>query len=135
MSHPHSASSYDVAHGAHVAVEGSGQVVYRRLAGASAGPKDFRSDRDRGRPHPDDEPSIEHAGLSVFDSARFAVDVVVRFSVFVAELAVPGGSQCSIAKTGPPGHYTVWGDPDVLVAAVTKIFRQNHASGTLEVHT
>lgn len=134
MSHPQAASSYDVPRDAHVALAGAGQVVYRRLAGASPGPKDFRSDRDRGRPHPDDEPWIEHAGLSVFDAARVAVDVVVRFPVFVAEFAVPSAAQCSIAKTGPPNHYTVWGDPELLVAAVTKIFRQNHASGTLEVH-
>jgi hypothetical protein len=135
MSHPRSASNYDVPDGAHVPLAGAGQIVYRRLAGASPGPQDFRSDRDRGRPHPDDEPWIEHAGPSVFDSARFAVDLVVRFPVFVAEFAVPPGSQCSIAKTGPRGHYTVWGDPDVPADAVTRIFRQNHASGTLEEHT
>ena len=134
MSHPLPSSDYDVPSGAHVALPGDGQIVYRRLAGASPGPKDFRSDRDRGRPHPTSEPWIEHTGLSVFDSAAVAVALVVRFPVFIAELAVPAGALCSIAKTGPARHYTVWGDPDVLVASVTRIFRHNHASGTLEVH-
>jgi hypothetical protein len=134
MTLPSSSDHYAAPPGAHVALPGADQVVYRRLAGAMPGPKDFRSDRDRGRAHNDDEPWIEHAGLSVFSSAGSAVDVVVRFPVFVAELTVPEDLQCSIAKTGPVGHYTVWGDPEVLAAAVTKIFRQNHASGTLEEH-
>jgi hypothetical protein len=73
--------------------------------------------------------------LSVFDSATVAVAVVHRFPVFVAELAVPADALCSIAKTGPAGHYTIWGDPQLLADAVTRVFRQNHASGTLEVHT
>ena len=134
MTFPFSSDQYAVPGDAHVALAGAGQVVYRRLAGAMSGPKDFRSDRDRGRPHNDDEPWIEHAGLSVFDSAEGAVDVVLRFPVFVAEFALPADAQCSIAKTGPLGHYTVWGDPEILASSVTKVFRQNHVSGTLEEH-
>jgi hypothetical protein len=141
MTLPTSADRFDVPAGAHVAVPGGGQVVYRRLAGAEPGIKDFRSDRDRGRPPAPGEPWIEHAGLSVFDAAEAAVSVVSRFPVFIAELAVPSPAEaelatppCSIAKTGPAGHFTVWGPPEILAACVSRVFRQRYESGTLEIH-
>jgi hypothetical protein len=95
MTLPRSSDRYDVPAGTHIAVPGDGQVVYRRLAGAEPGTKDFRSDRDRGRPPAAREPWIEHAGLSVFDAAEAAVSVVTRFPVFIAELAVPTVAQPS----------------------------------------
>jgi hypothetical protein len=135
MAFPLSADHYEVPEGSHVAAPGDGQVVYRRLAGAEPGVRDFRSDAVANKPAVEEEPWIEHAGLSVFDAPDIAAGVVARFPVFIAELAVPIGDLCSIAKTGPANHYTVWGDPRALLNGVTKIYRQNDASGTLEVHS
>jgi hypothetical protein len=134
MALPKIAKDYGLPSDAHVAMSGAGQILYRVLAGAQPGVKDFRSDREKNRAPAPNEPWIEHAGLSMFDTGEVALAIVSRFPAFVAELEIPLGKLCSVAKTGPPRHFTVWGEPNTLLSSVVRVFRQNYASATLEVH-
>jgi hypothetical protein len=129
---PGVASDYGVSVGWHVIAPGGDQIVFRRLAGAQPGIRDFRSDREKGKEPGAEEAWVEHAGLSTFDALAPTIAVVVRFPVWVAELKIPSGRRCSIAKTGPPRHYTIWGEPRVLLGSVVRVYRQGEASGSLE---
>lgn len=61
-----------------------------------------------------------NSGLSVFDSAARAQDAARRlpFARAICVLELPDGGAISVRKTLGPGHYTVWGDPDALLASV-----------------
>jgi len=109
-----------------------GQVVYRLLGGVQPAKTDFRSDEVANRPLGPDEPWIEHAGVSMFDDLNVALQLVQRFPVHVAELELPPDAGCSIAKTGPPRHFTVWGEPKRLYGCVRNVFRQNHEGASVE---
>jgi hypothetical protein len=107
----------------------NGQVVCRVLKGAQPAKSDFRSDEMAGRPRGRNEAWIEHAGVSVYDDPQTALAIVRRFPVYVAEVQLMPDLGCSIARTGPPRHFTVWGDPGVLLVSV---YRQTRANGALE---
>src|SRR5687767_9235683 len=107
-------------------------MVYRLLNGVQPAKTDFRSDQVAGRPLGPDEPWIEHAGVSVYDDLDVALQLVQRFPVHVAELELPARAGCSIAKTGPPRHFTVWGEPKRLYRSVQNVFRQSYQGASVE---
>jgi hypothetical protein len=132
MALPEPAGAYDLPDDAHVAFAGDGQVVYRALRRRDAAKDDFRSDQMANRAKGPTEPWIEHAGVSVYDDPDALVALLARFPVYIAELEVPADASCSVAKTGPPRHFTIWGEPKVLLASIRTVYRQNHKSGPLE---
>jgi hypothetical protein len=129
MALPEGPESYNLPLDAVVALAAGGQRVYRVLRGATPGRADSRSDREAGRPFGGSESWVEHAGLSVYDDPAVSVTIAMRWPVFVAELALPAGAGCSIAKTGGAGHFTIWGPPDVLLTSIASLYRQR-APGT-----
>jgi hypothetical protein len=99
--------------------EGAG--LYRLLSGEKARRRDFTSSHERGKP------VVRwcrnwslHVGLSMADTIDGAKARASR-SGFIAILAPRTGLGTSVAKTLGPGHFTVWGDPDELVACVQMV--------------
>jgi len=129
---PEPAPRYGLPADALVAFAADGQVVFRVLKGAEPGRNDFRSDEAAGRPRGPPEPWIEHAGLSAWDDITIAHANVSRFPVYVAEVELPPESWCSIAKTGPPRHFTVWAESKVLLGGLRAVYRQKYANGPAE---
>jgi hypothetical protein len=129
---PESPTTYGLPEDAIAALPSDGQVVYRVLQSREPGKNDFRSDEMAGRPKGSAELWIEHAGLSVFDDPRVAAALCNRYPVYIAEVELTGDADCSIAKTGQPRHFSVWGDRRVLLANVRSVYRQLHSGGSLD---
>jgi hypothetical protein len=118
-----------------VAYPAGGQTVFRILKANQPAKDDFRSDEMAGRPKGADETWIEHTGISVYDDVHVALALIGRFPVSIAEIDLPPDAGCSIAKTGPPHHFTVWGDRKTLLDSVRTVYLQKYASGPLEPRT
>jgi hypothetical protein len=129
---PEAPTTYGLPNDAIAAMPGDGQVVYRVLQDRQPSKNDFRSDQAAGRPKGGTELWIEHTGVSVFDDPQVAAAIGSRYPIYIAEISVPANADCSIAKTGPPRHFTVWGDRRVLVANARTVYRQLHGNGLLE---
>lgn len=85
--------------------------------------KDFQSRTERGLPPIDpDQPELND-GISAFDSearAKQQATEVPRLGRFVAEFWIP--DDCEARRTGQsPGHYTVWGEAETLLASVARV--------------
>jgi hypothetical protein len=129
---PEPPTTYGLPSDAIVALPGDGQVVYRVLQNRQPSKNDFRSDEAANRPKGSAELWIEHTGLSVFDDPQVAAALCTRYPIYIAEVEVPVDADCSIAKTGQPRHFSIWGDRRVLVANVRTVYRQLHSNGPLE---
>ena len=87
---------------------------------------DFTSNQARGaapRGAEVQQPEL-HSGLSVHDNARTAVETALRFRQiggYLAVVRVSVGGTTRLSKTLGAGHYTLWGDPAALLAAVVAV--------------
>lgn len=86
----------------------------------------FRSSFDLERPPRGVErrSAVIHMGISVFREASPAIETARRFAKlgdYLAEVVLRGGNGFNWARTGPPKHLTVWGDPVKLSEAVSDI--------------
>jgi hypothetical protein len=97
-----------------LAIQASGQLLYRLAWHDPAEDGDFRTKRERNRPPFPNEDSIVHGGLSMFATIDQALDGARRYPKLVAAVTLHEGMGFSLAKTYGPGHYTVWGDPQAL---------------------
>ena len=98
-----------------LAMPARGQVLYR-LASEPLRGKDFESKLIRQRPRGAFEATILYAGLSMFTDVTQAASRTRRSPVVVAEVRLDEGHGFYVAKTlTDPGHYTVWGDPELLL--------------------
>jgi hypothetical protein len=95
--------------------------------------RDFQSNCARGRPQGPDETYVDYLGVSVFSTEHLAVENAVRWPKHVAAVLLPQDEGFSIARTYPEieGHYTVWGDPERLLANVERVATHSQP-GTLE---
>jgi hypothetical protein len=83
---------------------------------------DFLSDEAAGKPKASWETDEDHRGRSVFDLRRKAVDLA-RFltrrrghQFYVAAVTATPGSGLNAWQSGPdPHHFTLSGDPDVIL--------------------
>lgn len=67
---------------------------------------------------------ILQMGISMFERASQAAGVARRFPAiggWLARVQLREGAGTCVARTGPPGHLTVWGRPLQLVEAVVDI--------------
>src|SRR3954464_13412073 len=103
-----------------VAKPAAGQVLFRLVRDPGGRVEDFRSPRDRSprRPVPSGTPWLLLVGVSMFDSLAGALAVARRRPAWIAELRLPGGLGIHLARRGPPGHHTVWGEPRVLAGCI-----------------
>jgi hypothetical protein len=110
-----------------VVVPARHHVVYRTLGGSQPKIRDFQSNRERGRPRAHDEDFADYQGVSVFASEELAAANAVRFPKLIAAVILADGKGLSLARTYADieGHYTVWGDPDDLMAAVASVSRHD----------
>ena len=105
------------------------RTFYRFVAAEPPTVRDFASNFQLGRPRRPQagETEEEWRGLSVFDSiaaARAMLRRVPRFPLrLLARLEFPDDTPVQIKQTFAPGHYTVWGDPQVLLDTVAAVER------------
>jgi hypothetical protein len=103
------------------------RTVFRFVASAPPTARDFFSNFQLGRPRRvlAGETEDDWRGLSVFDSVaagRAMLRRVPRFPLrLVARLEVPPDASLRIEKTYGPGHYTIWGDAQLLLQYVVAV--------------
>jgi hypothetical protein len=88
---------------------------------------DFVSNAAKERPIPDDaRPEARRLwdGLSAYATeaqARRHAKISPMLGSFLAELAITPDAPVRIERTLGTGHYTIWGDPALLLACVTRV--------------
>lgn len=85
--------------------------------------RDFWSHKRRGVAY---DPRKEHiaAGISTYDREQDARRTAVKYPTtgrFIAELHIPVEAAVVVAQTVSRHHYTVWGDPELLVTFVVRV--------------
>ncbi len=118
---------------AFIVVPARHQIVFRLVGRTASRRRDFESNREKGRPQAPDETYADYLGVSVFSDPELAVANAVRWPKHVARILLPQSEGFSIARTYPQilGHYTIWGDPDSLLANAERV--DTYADpGTLE---
>lgn len=102
-------------------------LYYRIVKGAELRREHFLSDRASGKPKPIDPEKIEWwEGFSVYDSedrARQTARTYPAIGDYLAVLGIEERSAIIVKRTGRRhrGHYTMYGDPDVILATVQRI--------------
>jgi hypothetical protein len=99
---------------------------YRTIKGPNPTRDDFLSDQARGNDPPAAPGKRRYwQGLSAFDSwenARAVARRVRSQGDHIAEVTIPASGAITYERWGRnPGHHTIWGDPDDLMARVTAI--------------
>jgi hypothetical protein len=88
--------------------------------------RSFRSSYELGnRPrHIEERLAVVHMGLSMYETigkARGTARTFPQIGGWIARVdLMPGAGFCG-ARTGQPGHWTIWGRPDQLISAVADI--------------
>jgi hypothetical protein len=103
-----------------VVIPAGGQILYRITGDATPKVHDFLSKRDKHDPQMRGEHWLLYVGLSMFADEAQAEAIRDRFRPHqhVAEVPLRGGRGFTLARTGKtPGHHTVWGRPEDLLAA------------------
>lgn len=99
-----------------------------RTVGSSRGKiRDFQSKRERGRPRAPDEDFADYQGASVYSSEELAAENAIYWPKLIAAVVLAEDRRLCLARTYADieGHYTVWGDPDDLLASVATISRRD----------
>jgi hypothetical protein len=107
-------------------------VLYRACRGLDdpAQLDSFRSHYELGRrPRgPEAWATVIHIGVSMFETAGPCWNLIERtrgrIGDHVARLVLTPGHGICIAKTGGPLHWSVWGRPEVLQAAIHRYVSQ-----------
>lgn len=102
------------------------RVLYRIVKSNPPTDEQFASLEAQGRSPPPDDPDAAHRwdGISAYDSAKAARRLAQnrsRLGRFVAELRIPEAAPVRCEKTGGPGHYTRWGEADMLLGCVVSV--------------
>ncbi len=102
------------------AIPAEGQSVYRTIGRSEPREWDFQSDHGKGRPRGPQQDYIDYVGLSVFGTEDAARENAVRFPKLIVRVQLEEGCGFMIARTyaDVDEHYTVWGDPEELLARV-----------------
>lgn len=69
--------------------------------------------------------AVVHMGISMYELHTQAEQTARLFPVigrYIAEMRLSGGTGFNLAPTAQVGHWTVWGRPNQLVAAVADIY-------------
>jgi hypothetical protein len=102
------------------AIPTTGQSVFRTIGRSEPRDWDFNSDQGKGRPRAPEQDYVDYVGLSVFGTEDAARENALRFPKMIARVHLEEGCGFMIARTlaDVRQHYTVWGDPDELLARV-----------------
>lgn len=95
-------------------------MLYRLVRAEQPRIEDFWSYRERPQRRPVEAgtPWLLLVGVSMFHTREGALRIARRRPAWVAKLHLEAGHGIHVGITGSPGHRTVWGDPDALVACV-----------------
>lgn len=112
-------------------------VFYRVVRTDTPTIRDLLSLEAQGRIPRNASPRQEHlaSGISVFDTLtgaeRVARQVQGRLGWFLAELTIPERDPTGLAYelTGANGHYTLWGDPALVLTTLTRVLKIDHEAG------
>jgi hypothetical protein len=114
-------------------------VLYRTVHRNPPNREDFRSGREMGIPKPSRRKELFWLGFSAYDSFDRANATAVAYphqGNFIAELvipdtaimtfdgetfALPAPGGITIARTFSPGHWTVWGEPELFTPLVRRV--------------
>ena len=102
-----------------VSVPADGEMVWRITTDLDPVVDDFLSFAALG--DPERGPAILALGVSVYSTRQQAEQIrdAFRRSQHVAAIELPANRGIHLARTGrTPGHHTVWGKPDRLLAAI-----------------
>lgn len=110
-----------------VVVPGAAQTIYRLVSRDPPRDRDFYSDRMKQRPRGEGVLETDHLGLSVFASEEQAFSMARRYPKYVARVVLEPGHGLALARTilDLPGHYTIWGTPEELLAQVSSVTRRD----------
>lgn len=103
------------------------RTFYRLIASDRPTAIDFTSNAALGRSLRRPDPAVQRLwdGLSVFDSEMGARAHAARhpqLGRFIVELVVPLAGTFRVERTTrTPGHYTLWGAPETLLACVRSV--------------
>jgi hypothetical protein len=103
-----------------VVAPANGEVLYRIIADSTPKVHDFLSKRDKHDPQMSREHWLLYIGLSMFADQAQAEETRDRFKPdqHIAEVELRRGRGFTLARTfRTPGHHTVWGRPEDLLAA------------------
>ncbi len=103
-----------------VTIPTEGQFVYRTIGRSEPWDWDFQSDDGKRRPRAPQQDYVDYVGLSVFGTEDAARENAIRFPKLIARVHLEEGCGFMIARTyaDVDEHYTVWGDPEELLARV-----------------
>ena len=101
------------------------RVVFRLVLTNPASRDDFTSNAARGKApaRPDPEVLRLWDGLSVWATeaqARRQARGLPFLGSYIAEMDIPTNVRCERTRR-TPGHYTIWGNPAVLLACVVRV--------------
>ena len=68
--------------------------------------------------------AVIHMSLSMFDTLEQVTQLaraLPQIGGYVAAFELAGGRGLCVAKTGRPGHWSVWGRPEQLLACVADV--------------
>jgi hypothetical protein len=85
---------------------------------------DFLSNQGKGLPQRAGESAEIWSGLSHYETAELARKTALRYPQigrFIAMVRVTDDSGFRVEQTFRAGHYTIWGDPEALLAAAVAI--------------
>jgi hypothetical protein len=97
-----------------------GEVLFRLVAAGEPKQRDFKSKHDLGMPSMG-AAHVVHCGLSMFERPEQVVSRAQRYPLVVVAVTLADGVGLTLAKTFGTGHYTVWGQADVLLARATPV--------------
>jgi hypothetical protein len=103
-------------------------VFFHMVATSPPTINDFRSNQERGRtprkPLTSEQQEL-WSGISAYESwaqARRKAGASPWLGEYIAELHIPPGSEIRMRRTtSSRGHWTVWGEPALLLACVVSV--------------
>lgn len=102
------------------------RILYRAVQTDPPSLLDFTSNAAQGRPlfEPTPENHRLWTGLSCWATAAQARRNARRFrrqGDYIATIAVEAGAPIQVEKSRGPGHHTLWGPPEALLARVVSV--------------
>jgi hypothetical protein len=98
-------------------------TYYRLVRRSPPTRADFLSRKERGIPPrgPELSDPFLYEGISTWDTPAAAASVALRRPAIIAVLEIPEDAPITVRQTLKPGHYTLRGAPETLLACVVSL--------------
>jgi hypothetical protein len=104
------------------------RTLYHVVKSRSPSVNDFKSQRELGRPPQIDPTPPEYDGVSFTEHMEQSLDLARRFprmGDYIAEVIIPDGPPLRCEPTFGPGHWTVYGPREEMVACVANVIHKD----------